>query len=410
LENYRIIFCEEITMDKPKVLFHGFGGMGQVAAKHIFDTHRYKTLPVVYDASEKRTITIDNGKQTFVVINSDPEYEDIPQLIKGFGRFTMIDFATSPKMSSGTLFDPSLPDRFIEMCCRYGINFIRGSTQPSSDHKALERMIEKSGVSAVIAPNMAPPIVAFQSTIEKLAKLYAGTAPLEGCTLHIVESHQSTKTDTSGTARAMIEKPNGQKGYFNQLGIQFKESDIVMIRDRKEYAKLGIPENYFGGHGWHSYILQKKTGRPDGIDSLIRAMKNFIVEDNAKVFSDYELRGRFASLSELHATVQNRDLHFDIDRKPGDASQLVPDCTGIMPNLKYLEKNIGREIDAPYAVIRISETVGIGMLYKPGQTCVIIHNVNGRDVYGTGVVRALDYSQTAQKGKISDMVDVLWLR
>jgi len=55
----------------------------------------------------------------------------------------------------------------------------------------------------------------------------------KGYSLKLVESHQDRKIDTSGTAKAMVEQPDGSPGIFNQLGVPFKKEQIEMIRDPK---------------------------------------------------------------------------------------------------------------------------------------------------------------------------------
>ena len=69
------------------------------------------------------------------------------------------------------------------------------------DREALLRSAEASGVYAVIAPNMAKQIVALQAALEQMARDFPGS--FDGYALSVAESHQSTKADTSGTAKAM---------------------------------------------------------------------------------------------------------------------------------------------------------------------------------------------------------------
>jgi 4-hydroxy-tetrahydrodipicolinate reductase len=78
--------------------------------------------------------------------------------------------------------------------------------------------------------------------------------------LDIVESHQKGKADTSGTAKAMVEKLDGSPGYFNQLGIPFRKDQIRMIREPEEQLRLGVPEDALTGHGWHTYTLHSEDG------------------------------------------------------------------------------------------------------------------------------------------------------
>jgi 4-hydroxy-tetrahydrodipicolinate reductase len=59
--------------------------------------------------------------------------------------------------------------------------------------------------------------------MEMMADQFSGA--FAGYNLTVTESHQSTKVDTSGTAKAVV-------GSFNRMGsIKFPVSDIQMIRD-----------------------------------------------------------------------------------------------------------------------------------------------------------------------------------
>ena len=112
--------------------------------------------------------------------------------------------------------------------------------------------MKNSQVAAVIAPNMAKQIVAFQAMMEYAADTFPDV--FKGYTLQIRESHQKGKADTSGTAKAMI-------GYFNRLGIPFSKDQIRMERDPEvQRSEWGVPEAYLSGHGWHTYALRSEDG------------------------------------------------------------------------------------------------------------------------------------------------------
>ncbi len=141
-------------------------------------------------------------------------------------------------------------NRNAEMYCRTETPFVMGTT--GGDREALQAVVEKSNISAVIAPNMAAQIVALQAMLEFGAENFPGV--FEGYTLEVVESHQSYKESTSGTAKAMV-------GYFNTLGAPFSKGDIVKIRDPASQEKLlGVPKEHLNGHGWHKYTLRSPQG------------------------------------------------------------------------------------------------------------------------------------------------------
>lgn len=132
--------------------------------------------------------------------------------------------------------------------CECGIPFVMGTT--GGDRKFLKKTVEQSDISAVIAPNMAKQIVAFQAMMEYAAEEFPGV--FKGYNLVIHESHQGSKADTSGTAKAMVR-------CFNKLGISFNADEIIKERNPKvQQVELGVPAKYLDGHGWHIYTLRSE--------------------------------------------------------------------------------------------------------------------------------------------------------
>ena len=94
---------------------------------------------------------------------------------------------------------------------------------------------------------MAKQIVGFQAMMGYAAQNFPNL--FKGYRLTLRESHQSGKADTSGTAKAMVR-------YFNKLGTPFSEQDIRKERDPDTQKNVwGIPAEFLGGHGWHTYTL-----------------------------------------------------------------------------------------------------------------------------------------------------------
>jgi len=128
--------------------------------------------------------------------------------------------------------------------------FVIGTT--GGDPSKMLKMTEDSETFAVIAPNMCKQIVAFQATMEHMAKAYPGA--FGGYKMELVESHQSTKADTSGTAKAVVSS-------FNDLGVQkFSDDEIQMLRKPDEQEAFGVPKEYLNGHAWHTYSLTSPDG------------------------------------------------------------------------------------------------------------------------------------------------------
>ncbi|MDP2864167.1 MAG: dihydrodipicolinate reductase [bacterium] len=154
--------------------------------------------------------------------------------------------------TSGNIFvvdytHPNAVNSNAKFYCEHELPFVMGTT--GGDRELLKKTVENSKISAVIAPNMASEIVAFQAMMEYAAETFPDL--FKGFDLRITESHQQGKVDTSGTAKAMV-------GYFNKLGITFNKDEIRMIRIPKMQLAMGIPKEYIGGHGWHTYKLSRQ--------------------------------------------------------------------------------------------------------------------------------------------------------
>eukprot|EP00873_Tetraselmis_striata_P019653 jgi/Tetstr1/439917/TSEL_028324.t1 len=150
--------------------------------------------------------------------------------------------------------DYTLPDVVTANCEYYssqGLNFVVGTT--GGDREAMRAAAESAGVYAVIAPNMGKQIVAVQAMVEMLAERFPGA--FSGYTLSVVESHQKTKVDTSGTAKAVVES-------MGTLGCEpFQMSDIKKLRDDiSSNEELGVPMDAMNGHAFHTYTLTSPGG------------------------------------------------------------------------------------------------------------------------------------------------------
>lgn len=160
------------------------------------------------------------------------------EFLTGHRPNVVVDFTTPAAISDN-----------VAMYTAARLPFVLGTT--GGDLEAINEKVSQSFSSAVVAPNMAKEIVAFQVMIESMARKFPGL--FGGYSLKIEESHQSGKKDTSGTAKAMITS-------FNKLGIPFSVYEIKKHRTEDEYIALGISPEYWSGHGWHTYTLEKPDG------------------------------------------------------------------------------------------------------------------------------------------------------
>ena len=146
---------------------------------------------------------------------------------------------------------PSAVNSNAEFYAENKLPFVMGTT--GGDRDRLTKELNDAKHFCVIAPNMAKQIVAMQAALEDLATKYPGA--FNGYKLACTESHQKTKADTSGTAKAVIAS-------LKQLSDNdgFSEKDINMIRDNKEAVAFGVPEDAMTGHAFHTYTLTSDDG------------------------------------------------------------------------------------------------------------------------------------------------------
>ncbi len=222
-------------MNRIKIMVNGIpGNMAGNVAKYAINDDRFELIPYSLTGPEISEDKHNIDSIAITLIHPENSEQAIADLIEKEGVFISVDY-THPLAVNGN----------AEFYCKHGLPFVMGTT--GGDRKLLEDTIRQSSIPAVIAPNMAKQIVGFQAMMEYAAKTFPDL--FKGYSLEIRESHQKGKADTSGTAKAMIR-------YFNSLGIPFTEDEIFKERDpERQTSKWGIPKEYLGGHGWHTYTL-----------------------------------------------------------------------------------------------------------------------------------------------------------
>ena len=222
-------------MNRIKLMVNGLpGNMASNVVKHALDDNRFVLITQSLTGPEiTDTKTTVNGV-SFGLIRPEARDQAISTIKNKEGVFLSVDYS-----------HPSAVNSNAEFYCRNELPFVMGTT--GGNRQDLEKTVLSSSIPAVIAPNMAKQIVGFQAMMEYAANTFPDL--FKGYFLEIKESHQKTKADTSGTAKAMVR-------YFNSLGLTFTEDDIEMERDPvKQKTVWGIPESFLGGHGWHTYRL-----------------------------------------------------------------------------------------------------------------------------------------------------------
>jgi len=198
-----------------KVMVCGMPGkMAQIVAQ----TCAKRKLSVIPYSLTGEDLTEFNG---FALLNPSNRDSKIADILKEYPDLIAVDY-THPNAVNGN----------AEFYVKHKIPFVMGTT--GGDREALISLVKNAKHPCVIAPNMAKQIVALQAMLEWTAKNFPDV--FDGYNLHVVESHQKTKADTSGTAKALVKS-------FLEMGAAGKEPIIEMVRD-EEYA-----------HAFHTYSL-----------------------------------------------------------------------------------------------------------------------------------------------------------
>ena len=222
-------------MNPIKVMVNGLpGNVSRIVAAQILKDKRFELVPYSLTGPEIQEPEYALESVAIKLIQPDKRKSQIEAVIKSHEKFLSVDYT-----------HPSAVNSNAEFYCGCGLPFVMGTT--GGDRKKLEETVMSSSIPAVIAPNMAKQIVAFQAMMAYAVDTFPGL--FKGYSLEIRESHQKGKADTSGTAKAMV-------GYFNELGVSFSEDQIIKIRDPEvQKTQWGIPEQHLAGHGWHTYTL-----------------------------------------------------------------------------------------------------------------------------------------------------------
>jgi len=229
-----------------KVMVNGMPGPMAVASAEACLRKGLGISPVAMTGPnvEPQTITVTDsvtGKSSDVRLIPSSMTEEIESAVEGLkagvedeNNLLVIDFTHPSAVNSNAIFyaENRLP-------------FVMGTT--GGDREQLLKDMEDAKAFAVIAPNMGKQIVALQAGLEDLAKKFPSA--FGGYKLNVKESHQKTKADTSGTAKAVVDS------LIQLSDDNFSVEDIEMVRDEKESVEFGVPEEYMNGHAFHTYTF-----------------------------------------------------------------------------------------------------------------------------------------------------------
>eukprot|EP00210_Caulerpa_lentillifera_P009096 g8677.t1 len=232
-----VVKCSALA---PSVMVNSCTGkMGCAAAEAIFGAG-LELIPLTVTGETKQQI----GKNTSMKLGGDKTKKKI-EFVPLEDRDDCLK-EVKAQYKNLIVVDFTLPQCVNENGALYselGLNFVMGTT--GGDRQKLIEEVEDTDVYAVIAPQMGKQVVAFQAMLKYMSERFPGA--FTGYTLTVTESHQASKVDTSGTARAIIDS-------FEALGAPLK-SEISMVRDPKMSLKMGVPEEALSGHAYHTYHL-----------------------------------------------------------------------------------------------------------------------------------------------------------
>ncbi|KAL4351537.1 hypothetical protein GQ457_06G010820 [Hibiscus cannabinus] len=209
------------------------GKMGKAVIKAA-DSAGLHVVPVSFctDKESGKTIQVC-GKE--IMVHGPSERESVlASVFQEYPNLIVVDYTV-----------PATVNDNAELYCKVGVPFVMGTT--GGDRDQLYKTVEESKVFAVISPQMGKQVVAFLAAMEIMADQFPGA--FSGYSLQVTESHQASKLDTSGTAKAVA-------SCFQKLGVSFDMDQIQMIRDSKQQIEtVGVPEEHLAGHAFHLYHL-----------------------------------------------------------------------------------------------------------------------------------------------------------
>jgi 4-hydroxy-tetrahydrodipicolinate reductase len=239
-----------LNISELRVMVNGMPGPMAVAAAEACLRKGLALSPVAMTGPDVESCTINvvdpisgkSGKVRLIPSTDIGEIESAVEGVKtanGAENLLVIDFTHPSAVNGNALF-----------YVKNNLPFVMGTT--GGDREKLMADMEGAKHFAVIAPNMGKQIVAMQSALEDLAERYPSA--FSGYKLKMTESHQKTKADTSGTAKAVIDS-------IKKLSDDdFEYDDVQMIRDDDESVAFGVPPEAINGHAFHTYTLTSPDG------------------------------------------------------------------------------------------------------------------------------------------------------
>jgi 4-hydroxy-tetrahydrodipicolinate reductase len=213
---------------KQKILIVGVSGsMGRLVAERILASDKCDLMSFGVVAPDERSewVTVGNTKLRCIPIN------EVNADIFRREQFIIIDFTHKDVIGTNW-------EKYYK---KWSCPLIVGTIGVKKAD-----FIGNTAPVIIGSPNLCPQIVEVLRTFSSLEE-----GSLKDIQFEITESHQASKKEVSGTAVRMQE-------LFRNAGA-IEKSPIHVIRRTDEQLKIGVPQKYLNGHGWHKYSFSSEN-------------------------------------------------------------------------------------------------------------------------------------------------------
>jgi len=214
------------------------GKMGKAVAEAAVSAG-LQLVPVSFSAMEVPGGRLEICDREIQIHDPSESEKVLPSIIEEYPDLIVVDYTV-----------PDAVNANAELYCKLGLPFVMGTT--GGNRQLLHKTVQDANVYAVISPQMGKQVVAFLAAMEIMAEQFPGA--FSGYKLEVMESHQATKLDVSGTAKAVI-------SCFQKLGVSFDMDEVKLVRDPEEQVNVvGVPAEHLAGHAFHMYHLTSPDG------------------------------------------------------------------------------------------------------------------------------------------------------
>ncbi|CAA2995801.1 4-hydroxy-tetrahydrodipicolinate reductase 1, chloroplastic-like [Olea europaea subsp. europaea] len=161
-------------------------------------------VPLALGGPEDNGKIVDVGGKEIEIHGMSQREDILSSVLNEYPNLIVVDYTV-----------PAAVNENAALYCKVGVPFVLGTT--GGDRELLYKTVADSNVYAVISPQMGKQVVAFLAAMEIMAEQFPGA--FSGYHLQVMESHQASKLDVSGTAKAII-------SCFQKLGVSFELDQV----------------------------------------------------------------------------------------------------------------------------------------------------------------------------------------